>query len=410
MKNPSPYLKMRVFAAIDFAPGKTCRDRIQHVSGLSFLDEDGLQRQFTWRTISTWFYRFKKYGLPGIKAKPRSDKGSTRKVSPEELERALDQVLPLFQNKYRSKFALYRASIEKGFLSREAISPTSFYRFIRNYELLKKGEVSNKKRLAFSMQFANQLWQADTLFGPYLPSTRQQTKLIAFIDDASRVVCHGEFFISEDVHTLVGALRAALYKRGVPEALYVDNGSIYSSKEIILICARLGCLLQHAPVRDGAAKGKIERFFLTVRNQFLIRKLDLSSLDALNRQFIVWLEDEYNSAPHSAIGMRPIDRFGLDLSRIRFLPPCDAHDELFWMEESRKVKKDNTFSLQNRRYEAPRDFRDKTIQVRFDRVSISRVAVFYKNEPMGDARPLDAIANGLLRRNNKLNNQNKENS
>lgn len=408
MKNPSPYLKMRVLGAIDFAPGSTIRERIQSVAQLSFNDEDGSPRQFTWRTISTWFYRYKKYGLSGIKTKPRRDKGLSRKISPEDLERALEQVLPLFQNKFRSKFALYRASIEKGFFSRDEMAPTTFYRFVREFELLKKGEVSNKKRLAFSMQYANQLWQADTLFGPYLPSTRQQTKLIAFIDDASRTVCHGEFFVHEDVHTLIQAFRAALYKRGVPEALYVDNGSAYSSKEMILICARLGCLLQHAPVRDGAAKGKIERFFRTVRDSFLCRKLDLSSLEALNRQFISWLEDEYNSAPHSAIGMRPIDRFGMDLSRIRFLPPCDAHDELFWFEESRKVKKDNTFSLLSVRWEAPRDFRDKVIQVRFDRTSVSRVAVFYKGEPMGDARLLDPIANGLLRR-NKLNNQNKEN-
>ena len=56
-------------------------------------------------------------------------------------------------------------------------------------------------------------------------------------------------------------LRAAFYKRGVPEQLLVDNGSIYSSQEITLICARLGCLLRHTAVRDAAAKGKIERFF-----------------------------------------------------------------------------------------------------------------------------------------------------
>ena len=85
--------------------------------------------------------------------------------------------------------------------------------------------------------------------------------------------------------SLVEALERALYKRGVPEALYVDNGSIYTCREIVQICARLGCLLTHTPVRDGAAKGKIERFFRTVREQFLARELDLSSLAALNRQF-----------------------------------------------------------------------------------------------------------------------------
>jgi putative transposase len=109
------------------------------------------------------------------------------------------------------------------------------------------------------------------------------SKLIAFIDDASRLCCHAQFFLVENTDTLVKALRSALYKRGIPEAMYVDNGSIYCSKEISQICERIGCLLCHAPVRDGAAKGKVERFFRTVRMSFLNRALDLSSVDALNR-------------------------------------------------------------------------------------------------------------------------------
>ncbi len=82
-------------------------------------------------------------------------------------------------------------------------------------------------------------------------------------------------------------------------------------------------------VRDDAAKGKIERFFKRVRDQFLSRNLDLSLLEALNRQFTAWVESEYNAVEHSALGMKPIDRFGLDLKRIRFLLPNEVNDELF---------------------------------------------------------------------------------
>jgi transposase InsO family protein len=158
---------------------------------------------------------------------------------------------------------------------------------------------------------------------------RKQARLIAFIDDTSRVLCHGEFFFEENVDTLVQALRAAFYKRGVPEQLLVDNGSIYCSQEITLVCARVGCLLRHTAVRDAAAKGKIERFFRRVRDQFLVQKLDLSSLEALNRQFAHWVEQDYNGMPHDALGMKPIDRFGIDLTRVRFLPPSEHNDELF---------------------------------------------------------------------------------
>src|SRR5882672_7272925 len=240
------------------------------------------------------------------------------------------------------------------------------------------------------------------MFGPYVDAlgARKQTKLIAFIDDASRVLCHGQFFFEENVDTLVQALRAAFYKRGVPEQLLVDNGSIYCSQEITLITARVGCLLRHTAVRDAAAKGKIERFFRRVRDQFLVRTLDLSSLDALNRQFTLWVEQDYNATPHDAIGLKPIDRFGIDLGRVRFLAPSEHHDELFYAEATRKVKKDNTFSFSGRRYETPVDLRDREIQLRYDRhrSDTAAVIIYHKGQRQGAARLLDAVANGLLRR------------
>ena len=253
------------------------------------------------------------------------------------------------------------------------------------------------------MKYANQLWQADTMFGPHVATGsggRKQARLIAFLDDASRVLCHGEFFFDETTDTLVQALRAAFYKRGLPEQLLVDNGSIYCSQEITLVCARVGCLLRHTAVRDAAAKGKIERFFRRVRDQFLIQNRDLSSLEALNRQFTLWAENDYNALPHDALGMKPIDRFGIDLPRVRFLSPSEHNDELFYAEATRKVKKDNTFSFAGRRYETPVDLRDRQIQLRYDRRrgDTSAVVIYHKGQRLGAARLLDAVANGLKRR------------
>ena len=228
----------------------------------------------------------------------------------------------------------------------------------------------------------------------FVPDGSVQTRLIAFLDDASRVCCHGQFFPAENVDTLIEALRAAFYKRGVPACLYVDHGSIYTSKEIIQICARVGCLLAHTPVRDGAAKGKIERFFRSVREQFLCLQLDLSSLEALNRQFTQWVEEQYNAQVHSVLGMSPLDRFALDRNRGRFLPPNEANDELFFVEEDRHVRADNTFSFKSLHFEAPRHLPERTIQVRFQRKDpAARVIVYYKGQRMGQARLLDLLAN-----------------
>lgn len=396
MKRVSPYLKMRVLGAIEFAPGKSNIERIKHVSTLVFRDENEQSVQFTWRTIQTWYSRYKKDGITTMKPRPRSDRGRTRKVKPEQLAEAIEQVLPSFRDNTRNVSAIYRACIERGLLQRERVAPNTFRRLVHQHELLKPyQEVHNKTRLAFAKAHANEMWQADTMFGPYVRNgqTRTQSKLIAFVDDASRVCCHGEFFLAENTDTLLKALRSALYKRGVPEAMYVDNGSIYTCKEINQVCTRLGCLLCHTPVRDGAAKGKVERFFRTVRMSFLAKNLDLSSIEALNRAFTTWVEEEYNAREHSVLKMRPIDRFGLDLQRIRFLPPNEVTDELFFVEQDRNVLADNTFSLKKTRFEAPRDLRSRKVQVRFDRRNFNRAIVYYKGERMGQARPLDFTAN-----------------
>ena len=400
VKKPSTYLKMQVLGAIENARGKTKEARIKNTAKIRFTDEDGNERSFTWRTISTWYYRYKNYGITGVAPRGRADKGKTRKVSPEELLEAINQVLPLFRENKYNKSAIYKACIEKGILRKERIAPTTFYRFIREYDLLADKIEKNRKRLAFAMEHAGDLWQADTMFGPYLKEDGKmvQTKLIAFIDDASRLICHAQFFGSENTQVLTTALRIAFYKRGIPKQLYVDNGSIYSSKEITLICARVGCILRHTPVRDGASKGKIERFFRTLRDGFLCRNLDLSSLEVLNNQLRVWIEEEYNARVHSTLGMTPLARFAMDLKRIHFLPPDQTSDELFFYEESRKVKKDNTFPFKNNRYEVPADLRDRSITIRYDRSKRDRVIVYYKNQRIGEAEPLDYIANSRLKR------------
>ena len=397
MRNPTTYLKMRVLGAIDMAAGNSIQARIRAVSQMTFTDEEGLPRQFTWRTIQTWYSRYKKDGITVMQNKPRSDKGKVRKVVIEDVLDAIRKVRPKVHGRTPTVALLYRLCIEEGLLTRSQVAPNTFNRLVRQYELLKPDEeASHKLRLAFAKAHANEMWQADTLCGPFVKinGVPVQTRLIAFIDDASRVCCNGQFFPAENVDTLIESLRAAFYKRGVPHSLYVDNGSIYISKEILQICARVGCLLHHTPVRDGAAKGKIERFFRTVRDQFLARDLDLSSLDAFNRQFTHWVEEQYNAQLHSVLGMSPLDRYALDRKRVRFLPPNEANDELFFVEEERHVRADNTFSFKSLRWEAPRHLPDRTIHIRFQRSQpVSRVVVYYKGERMGEARLLDAIAN-----------------
>lgn len=399
MSNPSEYVKMRVLAAIDLANGTTIRDRIKAVSEKSFVDELGQEHRFTWRTIETWRVRYNKHGFTACENKTRSDKGSFRKIEPERVLEAVEQAKVHLRAGFKIS-ELYRGCIEKGFFTRDYIAPNTFRRFVRKYELIKPdSEVTNKQRLAFSKRFANDAWQVDTLFGPYVckdNGMKAQTKLIAFIDDASRVLCHGQFVFEETVPALKNTLRSALYKRGIPRQIYADNGSIYKSQDFTIICARLGILLSHTPVRDGAAKGKIERFFRTCRDNFLSRELDLSSIDALNKQFTIWYEEHYNHREHSTLQMKPVDRYALDRNRIQFLPPNQNNDAHFYCEQTRTVLADNTFKFKGKRYECPRRLQSRKIQIRYDSQSLEDSIcpiVYYKGENMGIANIVDFFAN-----------------
>ena len=118
----------------------------------------------------------------------------------------------------------------------------------------------------------------------------------------------------------------------------------------------------------------------------------------LNEQLIHWVEDQYNAGHHSAIGMSPIARFALDLKFIKFLPPNQANDELFYAQAQRQVKKDNTFSFNNIRYEPCAHLQGKTITIRFDRNRPDSIIVYYKDQRIGDARRLNLVANSKIKR------------
>lgn len=398
-RRPSLELRLRVLSAIDYAPGNSIQARIRSVSERTFTDHPhGADYRFTWRTISTWLYRFKKNGITTLDNKTRADKNTYRKVQLNELAEAINEVIPHMGKSKNGTFprsTLYRVLLEKNFFKRSQLSVTSYYRMVRDHNLLEPS-VTQKLRLSFAMQFANELWQADTMYGPSIRQSDgkwRKTFLIAFIDDASRVITHGEFFYQDNTENMIDAFRTALFKRGRPERLYFDNGSNYKSKEILQACVRLNIHLSHAPIRDGSAKGKIERFFRGFRDRFLAQHAEFSSLDELNEKTHAWIECEYNSQFHSGIQMIPIDRFNLDRNRIKFLIDDRYSEEVFFVEEERKVNKTNVFSINNHKYECPVDLREKKVQVRFDRKQQDRIIVYFDSKRMGEASILNLHQN-----------------
>ena len=398
-KRPSAELRLAVLCSIDHAPGDTITARIHAVSQRNHIDPvTGHQHQFTWRTIQTWYSRHQKNGITVIESKRRKDRFLPRKISTAELAEAIQETLPTINaNKVgRSlKTALYRQMIKKGLISRSQLSPSTFYRMLRDHDLLEP-DATQKVRMSFAMRYANEMWQADTMYGPAIKDADgkyHKTFLIAYIDDASRLITHAQWFYNDNTVNMIHAFRLAMFKRGKPQRLYFDNGSNYKSDEIHRACLRLNIKLSHTPVRDGASKGKIERFFSGFRDRFLTTESEFKSLEDINERTQNWIENEYNDHHHRGIGMKPIERFNMDHSRIVYLCDDEYSAEAFYCEESRKVNKTNCITIHKHTLECPVYLVGKKVQVRFDRSTKSRYVVYYQDKRMGEAKLIDLHAN-----------------
>lgn len=165
-KKATPELRLRVISAVDYADGSSIRERIKETSKRTFYDDATVcEHTFTWRTISTWVYRFKKNGITSIDNKTRSDKHSHRKIQVSELAEAISEILPtMSKNKVGifPKSTVFRKLMASGLVTRKQLSQTSFYRMVRENDLLNV-ETTKKLRESFAMKYANGLWQADTM-------------------------------------------------------------------------------------------------------------------------------------------------------------------------------------------------------------------------------------------------------
>jgi len=105
-------------------------------------------------------------------------------------------------------------------------------------------------------------------------------------------------------------LKDALLTYGLPKILYCDNGAVYASQHLQLVCARLGIALVHSKPYDSPARGKIERFWRTIRECFLpVVPTDCNySLDQFNNMFRSWLDKDYHRKVHHGILQPPLDR------------------------------------------------------------------------------------------------------
>jgi putative transposase len=239
------------------------------------------------------------------------------------------------------------------------------------------------------------------LFGPWVARPgggKRQVFLQATLDDASRLIPHAQFYPDQGLDSFLNCLRQAIAARGVPVRLYMDNAKIYRSPQLARIAASIGILIVHTPPYQPEGRGKIERMFRSVRDQFLadLDRKTLLTLEQLNERLAHWIDTVYHRAEHSALQTTPLLRWQRDIEHVRQLPPATDLRRLFFHRVDRLVRRDSTFLLHNRFFEAPPQLAGKRIEVRFDPLEKNQLEIYYEGQSQGVARLVDAVVNAQL--------------
>ena len=363
------------------------------------------KRRVAVETMRTWVKSYRRRGFAGLYPKPRSDKGRPRNIPPE----VVDHLLHAKEQSPASTVKDVITAVEKaGQVPTDCVlAESTVHRLLHRAGLMLKATESgtHKDRRQFSYAWAGDLMMSDVMHGPALMREgrrKHKTYLIAFLDDATRVITHAEFCWSENTATFFPVLKQSLLRRGVPLRLYVDNGAAYRSRQLELVCAKLGVTLVHARPYQPQGKGKIERFFRTVRMQFLPHT-HATSLEEMNQRFWAWVEGEYHVRPHRGIDNdTPADRWAQVGGRVKVVPPQLDLDDLFLWEVKRQVRTDRTVSLNGHLYEAPAELVRQNVTLRYDPAGppTRSLQVWVGNKRHQDATPLDRRANCFVKRDN----------
>jgi putative transposase len=230
----------------------------------------------------------------------------------------------------------------------------------------------------FEADRSNELWVGDALHGPLVAG--RKTYLFAFLDDHSRAVMGHRFGYSEDTVRLAAALRPALASRGVPTSIYVDNGSAFVDSWLLRACASLGIKLVHSTPGRPQGRGKIERFFRTVREQFLVElstpdSQPIGDLAELNRLFTAWVETEYHQRAHTSTTMAPLARWRATLPNPLPTPSPAALREAFLWSAHRTVNNTATVSLHSNIYQVDPILVGRKVELVFDPFDMTDVEV-----------------------------------
>ena len=360
------------------------------------FDVPGLgQKRFRSSTMKSWLRKYRKFGFSALVPKTRTDKGLSRKLNGGDWEK-IKQFREEENNSVLPVTIFYDKCVEKELLTHAPICYSTLARFLKRDGLLRRRTPQPRKR--YEMDRFGELWVGDFCHGPQVIEGRKKGKaiLLAIIDDYSRYVVGASFSLGESTREVEEIFKEAILSFGLPDRLYVDNGPSFRSNFLSTACANIGIGLVHSKPYDSPSRGKIERFFRTVRERFLIlhKEKELTLME-LNEKFRQWLGQEYHLRKHSSLDVRPVDRYQ---SSIQTYPlkriAREQLDEFFMVSITRDVRKDSTISLDSIFYEAPSIYIGRKVQIRHVQGDSKIYYLYEDNKKICEIRPVDSKANG----------------
>ena len=361
---------------------------------------DGTPYKYSPDTLERWTGLYRKKGMDGLIPGYRKDKGISRSLSAD----AINEIYRLREQFPRiNGVMIHQMLIQNGFLD-AGVSVRAVQRFLKENDLKSARNPLIKDRKAYEMPEFGCMWQADTAYLPYITENGKshRTFLIMIIDDHSRLIVGGRIFYHDNAYNYQQVLKQAVSTYGIPDKIYMDHGSSFKNDQLTLILDSLGIVESHAPVRDGAAKGKVERNFRTLRSRWL-STLDTSSihsLDEFNRLLSDYIR-QHNTTVHSGIGETPLDRFMRTKDHIRLPKSEEWLDECFTNRTTRKVNNDSCISIDGIWYDVPPQFIGMRVEIRYlpDRME---EAYLLHGDTRFPIRQTNKVENARTKRNNAL--------
>jgi putative transposase len=357
---------------------------VRAIAAREHTDPFGRVVKLTRWTLDRWIAEWRRGGFDALVPNPRQSQPRTpaevlalaaalKQENPDRSAAQVRRILAAQLGWAPDERTLQRMFVRTGLnaLTATAATPASFGRF--------------------EADKPNELWTGDALHGPRLDG--RKTYLFAFLDDHSRAVVGHRWGLAEDTVRLAAALRPALAARGVPNYVYVDNGSAFVDSWLLRACAKLGIKLVHSTPGRPQGRGKIERFFRDVNSEFVVEIAagdgapgrTIKDLAELNRLFTAWVETVYHRRVHSETGQAPLARW---LAGGPFAVPAPADlAEAFRWSEQRTVSKTAVVSLHNNRYQVDPLLVGRRVELVFDPFDLTDMRVRVDGVDAGRALP-----------------------